>query len=365
MCRCWFSPLLMFLASSYVFAQNGGPDFSGVYLRNSSTPLLGLRPGHGVTQPQIDLWQQTLKTLDEGSPLILTVSQTTDEIKVTEIQNGVSSATRYRFHHEKSSKAHRAGARATSHARIKKDTLILDYTMAEEAPSGGTVAELVHERWNLSPASATLTIRSTRNGTETYSREASLQSASARAAQLSLANKCVCLRLPPGAPPPSQYKDGAALGFTVYRQLNRLITFDAGISGDFFKDLQRTSTPNGTLFRQSGRSITAFPDDVSLEISVRASFAYAPAELFDTSRDAPLPAELFSLRFQVRWSGPSTRELGELPSDLVTEPWRELRKPEHFYRIAVPATGVPLEDSLEVRILTQTGTQIGCIRGNI
>src|SRR5208282_6027923 len=103
---------------------------------------------------------------------------------------------------------------------------------------------------------------------------------------------------------------------------------------------------------------------VSLEISFRASFSYGPWDPLGTT-NAPPPAELFSLRFQVRWTGSSTRELGELPSELLSEPWPEQREPEHFYRIEIPAKGVPLEDSLEIRILTRTGEQIGCIRGNI
>ena len=303
-----------------------------------------------------------MKTLDEGSPLVLTVVQTTDGIKVTEIQNGIKSATEYRFRGGRAGK--NAGAQGAGLARIKKDTLILEYTMQELTVLGSKFRESVRERWTLSPDSNTLTIRSTHNDTQIYARQASLESALARAAEASLTNKCVCLRLPPGAPPPREYKKGAALGYTVFRRLNRCVIFDGGISGGFFEGLQRIDTTNGTVFRKAGQAIATFPEDVTLEISFWATFSYWPWDPFEEA-EAPLPAEFFGLRFQVKWTGSLTRDLGELPSELLTEHRPEQRRPAHLYRIEVSAKGIPLDDNLEIRILTPTGTQIGCIRGNI
>lgn len=362
MCWRWLFVALLLCASSTSFAQNAA-DFSGAYLRNNSPSDLHSSPGKSTTQ-QIALAQEMLKTLDEGSPLVLAVTRTTDGVKITEIQNGVRSANQYYFRTGKSSKTHAAGIHEVSRARIKKDTLTIDYAMEEAMPWGATITEQVHERWNLSPDSRTLTLHSTRNGTQTFTRQASLESALARADQVSLMNRCVCLRLPPGSQLPAEYKGGAALGFTVYRQLNRCIILDAGISGDLFKGLQRADSANGTKFLKSGRAIAIFPDDVFLEISFRANSCLESWDSLGFG-DAPLPAEMFSLRFQVKWEGSSTRELGELPSELLSEPWPEQREPEHFYRIQLTAKGVPLTDNLEVRILTSAGRQIGCIRGHI
>jgi len=364
MCRVWIPAVLVLCFPSYLFAQVGSPDFSGVYLRSSSTISSGLRPGKGITQQQIDSGQEVMKTMDEGSPLILSVTQTTEGIKVTEIQNGAKSANLYLFRGGKTDKSHTVGVQGASRARINKDTLILKFTMEEVGPFGGAIKESVEERWNLSPDSSTLKIRSTRNGTQTFTRQASLESAMARAAQVSLTNRCVCLRLPPGSPRPAEYKEGADLGFTVYRQLNRCVIFDAGIYGDFFKGLQRKDTPNGPIFGKSGQRIATFPDDLSLEISFRAGFSYGPLDPAGMV-DAPLPAELSGLRFQIKWTGSSTRDLGELPAELLSEPSPEQLRPKNFYRIELPAKGVPLDDTLEVRVLTRTGAQIGCIRGNI
>jgi len=359
--------LLLFWPSSWLFAQNNQSDFSGVYLRNISPHPLDFHGWKGLTPAQIAAAEQFQKILDEGFPLVLVVSQTADEVAVTEIQNGVRSTSHYRFRGANPGKSSGARPHPDGYVRSKKDALVLDYTMEEVGPFGGTEKGEVHETWNLSPDVKTLTIRSTREGTETFTRQASLEDALPRAAEASLTSRCVCLRLPGGASPPANNKpanneEGAALGFTVYRQLKRSIFFDAGVSADFFKDLQRTETPNGTIFRKSGQAISTFPEDVSLEISVWAVFSRSN---FPMTVTAPLPAELFSLRFRVKWNGSSPRDLGELPSELTTEPFTELRSPGQLYRITVPAEGVPLDDSLEVHILTDAGTQIGCIRGSI
>lgn len=51
--------------------------------------------------------------------------------------------------------------------------------------------------------------------------------------------------------------------------------------------------------------------------------------------------------------------------ELVAEPWQEIRPPYRFYRLQIPAQGVPLTDDLEVYIFMQDGIQIGCINGHI
>ena len=84
-----------------------------------------------------------------------------------------------------------------------------------------------------------------------------------------------------------------------------------------------------------------------------------------STSESPLPPELLGLRFRVKWAGSSIRDLGEVEPEIVSEPWTELRAPEKVYRVEIPSKGVPLSDSLEVRILTKAGNQIGCISGHI
>jgi hypothetical protein len=176
---------------------------------------------------------------------------------------------------------------------------------------------------------------------------------------------CPCGRRSQAPKAPAGYEVGVALGVFLYRQSDGLILFDAGLTGDFFKGLERHDTPNGTEFRMSGHVVSAFPDDVILEITPRpvpTPPAFSWIIGIPTRR---LPPEFLDLRFQVKWTGSSIRDLGELPSELLTEPWTEWRLPERLYRLQIPAKGVPLTDSLEVRIFTHSGNQIGCVSGHI
>jgi len=360
--------VLLLSASSYLLGQNL-PDFSGVYLRDRAKSEL--RAGAGWRGQRIRQFQEVEQALDDGSMLILVVTQTAESIEVTKIQNGAKTTSNYDLNMSKSKRAHSSGSGSAGHARFRKGALVIHSSGFEPSDwYGGTgLFYSVTERWELSPDSRILTVRRTpsRSGIETYSRQPSLDSALARASEASLMNKCVCLRLSFPANSRTKDWDEAELGFTAYRQLNKCTLFDAGLWGEFFKGLERIDTPDGTQFRKSGQVVSEFPDDVVLEVSTKIDDC-APGPLWVLpmiTSASPIPPELFGLRFRVRWASSATRDLGEPQSEFFTEPWPELGAPEKFYRIQIPSKGVRVTDDLEIRILTSAGNQIGCISGHI
>lgn len=358
-----FPSVLLLCASSFLLAQNG-PDFSGVYLRNRARSYL--RVGAGAQAQRIRLLQELEQALDDGSPLILLVIQTANSIEVTKIQNGVKATSHYDLNSSKSKKVRSHGSESMGRAKFNRETLLIEYNAPLPMFRGMTFR--VKEKWKLSPDSRVLTIQPLPSGeTETFTRQASLDSARARVSEASLMNKCVCLRWPSLPNARSKNEDEAGLGFTAYRQLDTCMLFDAGLSGEFFKRLERSDSPNGTQFRKSGQMVSEFPDYVVLEIATKV-WECAPGDLWIITMStsaSPLPPELLGLRFRVKWAGSSIRDLGEVEPEIVTEPWTELRPPEEFYRVEIPSHGVPLTDSLEIRILTKAGSQIGCISGHI
>jgi len=362
-----FPSVLLLFASSFLAAQNV-PDFSGVYLQNPKKT--GLRPGKNSTVQHIQALEEVEQAF-EGPPLILVVTQKSDAIETTKIQNGTQDIGYYRL---TSSNSKKARLDSVGRAKLKNRTLLIEYTANrpfEELPLLPTI-EKIEEKWELSPDASLLTIRRSISPfsvseLDTFVRQASLDSALARASEVSLVNKCVCLRLPFPANARTKDWDEAELGFTVYRQLNTCVLFDAGLWGGFFKGLERSETPNGTQFRKSGQVVSEFPSDGVLEVTVKVHDC--PQETFSAlsmiTSPSTLPPELLGLRFRVKWTGSATRDLGEVESELLSEPWPELRPAEKFFRMQIPSKDVRLTDTLEVRILTKTGNQVGCIKGRI
>ena len=54
-----------------------------------------------------------------------------------------------------------------------------------------------------------------------------------------------------------------------------------------------------------------------------------------------------------------------IQSEFLVEPWREWSEPEAFYRMTIPADGIPLGDELEVLILSKSGEQVACVKRHI
>lgn len=304
--------VLLLCASSILFAQNG-PDFSGVYLRNRAKSYL--RVGAGAQSQRIRLLQELEQALDDGSPLILQVTQTADSIELTRIQNGAEASSRYHLNGPKSKQARSAGSKNLGRAKFKGDTLLIESNVPGpfQMFPGLTVSVRVEERWKLSPDSRLLTIRRTPslNGTETYTRQASLDAALAQASEASLMNKCVCLRLPSPANVRSKDERGTELGFTAYRQLNTCISFDTNFAGEFFTGLERSDTPNGTQFRKSGQMVSEFPDYVALEIATKVwECARGPLDYNDVNLRIASSSRAFGTSFSGQMGGFFDTRLG-------------------------------------------------------
>jgi len=365
------TPFVLLLCSPpFLFTQNP-PDFSGIYLRNPARTWF--QSGRSSKSEFDRSTREVFQAIEDGSPIVLVVTQTSNAIQVTTFQNGAQSASRYSLKGSKSRGANRPDSRGIGKAQIKKEILLIKADPPQLVrlsldPSLDVVLR-AGERWELSSDSRVLTVHlgPGRSPTETYTRQPSIDSALMLASGSALMNKCASLRWPSRAQGPSKIDTGANLGFTEYRQLNKGTFFDAGLSGEFFKELERVDTPGGSGFRRNGQIVSEFGDYVDLDIEPAVSGCLPSVPLFTPMAPPPCPppTESTELRFHIKWTGSSIRDLGEVPSELLSEPWPELRRPVKWYRLQIPSKGVPITDNLEIRILNNAGDQIGCISGHI
>lgn len=65
----------------------------------------------------------------------------------------------------------------------------------------------------------------------------------------------------------------------------------------------------------------------------------------------------------VRWMGAEKKDLGEVPAEFRYEPMRETNPAVAFYRMRIPAQGIPLTAELEVLVFAKSGEQLACIKG--
>ena len=315
--RCWILVATVIFASPLLYAQNG-PDFSGAYLRKSS--LIATKPSKDWSGPEARWMEELQQESEEGFPLVLEVKQTSDLIEFTETRNGVQLTHQCYFRGVKPPKAHSAVACG---AEFKKGTLLLKYTVNLAGTSGRSNALPEKHSMKLSSDSQTLTISGMLAETGTYARQPSLDSTLALVAEAPRTNKCAYLLTPPpGVKFPTKYEGGAAWGSTTYRKSDTCVSFDAALSGDFFKTVKRTEAPSGAVFRLSDQTISVFSSDLLLEISFR-TVQCGPIDLLKLSipfERRSTPSEFLNLLFQVKWMGSATRELGEIPSELYSQP---------------------------------------------
>jgi hypothetical protein len=150
----------------------------------------------------------------------------------------------------------------------------------------------------------------------------------------------------------------------MFEQITRCVLYDAVLSGDFFKDLERVESYRNVQFRKEDQSISAYAGDLVVEVQPHMSSC--PDEMGNWAQTGPRePESVEQLRFMVRWLGSDQRDLGEVPSEFLHEPMREMNPPAVFYRIRIPAQDIPLADDLEVTIFSKTGEQLACIKGHI
>jgi len=136
--------------------------------------------------------------------------------------------------------------------------------------------------------------------------------------------------------------------------------FNADLSaGKFFNGLERIRKSHQVEFRKNHQTVLVYPDSVVMEIATFGGCGSRPDSL-----TTPLPPELQNLRFKAKWIGSLQRDAGFVRSELLREPWTELGHSRQFYRLEIPAKGVPLSDDLEVHIFSKQGAEIGCMRGH-
>jgi hypothetical protein len=342
--------ITVFLLANLSLAQAKG-DFSGVFLRTESS-------FHGHSDP--------------APPRILEVKQTAEEVIVTATQNGETAVAHYRL--DQKSEA--------VQARLRGEDLVLKGTVKRQWPEFGLgvglfwpgVAVNVEEKWTLSPDSQQLVIRTKEHigagatAFDTrYTREPSLEAAKAAA---DLAAKKNCETALPISALRSQkqmtrkYDQGASLGISTLERITRCVSYGAVLSGDFFKDLQRTDKSGQAQFHKNGQTVANYTGDLVLEIGLRHGFCSAEiGEWVPTGPPSPEAAQ--DLQFTVRWLGAQQKDLGEVPSEFLLEPWREQKEPEAFYRMRIPSQDVPLTDVLEVLIFSKSGEQLACMKRQI
>jgi len=351
--------LILLLCPDPAFAQSV-PDFSGVFLRDHVED-------RGVA---------TVIT-EAQNPLVLDIKQTAQTLRITEMQHGVQATDTYDLRGKPTINVSPDGMRSKDRVKFKQGKLVLKSEwMGPRYPVTGPMTE---QTWELSPDLETLTIqpkiehlgRLPRDFRRIaiLTRQPSLQAALERAQAASGMNRCNDAISPFTRRAPPITDRGVVLGYTAFEELVWEVEFDAALRGDFFKDLKRTDDPGGVEFRKSGQLIQTYAGFLTLEIS--PAVRPHPRYLFSTMQkvmgwgDPRLPDWLLTLRFHIKWAGSEFRDLGEVPSELKQEPWPELRVPQRWYRMEIPAQNVPLTDSLEIHILSAAGKQLGCISGHI
>jgi hypothetical protein len=321
-------------------------DFSGIFLRTQY-----MVRGHS----------------EPTDPRILEIKQTADEVVATATQNGETVVAHYRLDGKKSEKVQ---------ARLKGKNLILKTIVQQQWQTAGlvgpeVVSESLEEKWELSPDAQQLVIL-TKPGVGTsesdiYIREPSLEAAQ-NAARSAGAKNCETA-LPISALRKEKeatwrYDQGADLGLALFRQITRCVLYDAVLSGDFFKNLERTKESSQAQFRKKGQPITTYTGDIVLEVGLHPTAC--SGEVGNWAPTGPSrPEVIHDLRFMVRWLGAKSQDVGEVQSEFLREPWRELNTPYDFYRMQIPARDVPLADDLEVLIFSNDGEQLACVKGHI
>ena len=253
---------------------------------------------------------------------------------------------------------------------------------------------ILSEKWHLSKDSEQLTIQQKWEYTNAvaggfpaqqtvyYARQQSLEAA---LTALSAAPPFKCLDLPgPGVRSDGKqtYEDAARIGAGVYHEAMRSVVFSADVSGPFLKGLKSVRHDRNTEFKRNGVAVLNYPDSVTLEIephSLRCKTTWdsnwdpLPLKTWAASiplwpmppKAPPLDPDLRELRFQIRWAGSVEKDLGEVPSELITEMWPEFGRPTTFYRLNISGQQIPLTDSLEIQILSKDGQPLAQIAGHI
>jgi len=336
------------------------PEFSGVFLRTS------------IDSPD----QSPFRVLD---PLVLEIKESADTLRFTTMQNGAAATTTYKIDGTKSTNVNRWGQQSVDRLKFKSQKLVTEGLLT--GPPGMPMiatGRRVKEEWELSPDHDTLTVRrrfESQRGSmldviekEKYERKASLSAALQEASAASGTSKCNNLPLlgldRKTAEYSRKYDEGALVGHTVFQRLDQCVLFIADLSSPYFKGLERINKLGQVEFHKNGNPTSDYPDSVVLEIQPHVHQCSPWLDGYEYEAEV-VPPEFLNLRFQLKWLGSKTQELGEIEAELRTEPWPELRPPERFYRLQVPTKNLRLTDTLEIHILSPSGKQLACITGHL
>jgi hypothetical protein len=330
--------------AAQISAAQSKPDFSGVFLRT------GTRSGKG-------------QVVEPVAPRILEVKQTAEEVVVTAIENGETALVHYRL-----------GSQRTDgvQAKIEGDKLVLKAKFQPQVPVAGMYPPALHvmeEEWDLSADRRILTLEWKdyvgTSAADAYLREPDLQAARAGAGRA--AESRVCDHPLPRwmreneKKPTTMDENGVELGSASFDQITFCTSYIVVLSGEFFRGLARKQ---GTTFEKDGETLTRYAGDLTLEVSPHSRAC--GGEIGNWVRGGPRQIDpMQRLRFMLRWIGPLQKDLGEVQSEMLQQPWRENYPAEVFYRMRVPAEDVPLADSLEVVIFSEDGQQLACVRGHV
>ena len=363
-------------------------DLSGIWLQEKST-----HPVPGLADP---------------APMVMDIRQTPAEIFITSYQNGAQLAIHFDLSGRPTTREPGGYNPRLDRVKVKGGKLIIDSLLppkAKDSPYGFQVK--LNETWELSPDARVLTIHRTIPGanrevhqeTETYQRQNSLDSALQLSEINSEMNRCVTETADPFAVEMARspefkkrvmkagdrqkpfthmeqtstvFTGAAALGRANFRQLEQCTSFSAVVGADFLKGLQRTPLTDGFSFTRNGQTVSTYPDNIILDVepsvwNCPGWWVTTPSPSFnpDTLQLFPLPQEMRDIRFDLVWKGSQRRELGEVPAELKTEPFTELRRADQFFRLHIPSKDVLLTDSLEIHVLSRTGKQLACIQGHL
>jgi hypothetical protein len=316
------------------------PDFSGIFLRTGTT--LG-----GKSRP--------------APPRIIEVKETAAEVVVTAIQNGETAVARYRFRSKEAEKFQ---------AQLKGSQLIMKGMSEPLLSYSSVIADPVitlEETWTLSPDLQQLSIKTTpssgKGRTEVYVRQPSLEAAQTEAKKV--VRQCV-----QATPLLSSMKmkvleldNGDLLGSAAFEQITTCVSYQIFLSGDFFKGLERLDDTDGVKFRRAAQQVTSYSGQLLLTVQPTPSGCWL--ETANWMHTGPATESVRQLRFTVRWLGTEPEDLGEIASELVQAPMRESSLPETYYRMQIPAEGVPLSDELEVVVFSGTGEELACLKGHL
>jgi hypothetical protein len=351
--RVWF---LVLINSASVFAQTV-PNFSGVFLETETR-------GHYRTRA----WSQ-----QPDAPLVLEIEQNFGALRLREWQNGSQAIHVYNLDGDASINASPDGRQTRDRVRFEDGSLVTRSEVVGNRENG----EVSKETWSLSPDLRTLTMEpgfeprgnagiSLFISTEIYARQTTLEAALEKAARISRMNNCV----PSQRYPVKHARDisyGIPLGDTDFRQLGWTETFNSFLAGEFFTNLKLMPTPGGVECRRDKKLVSNYSGSLTLTVlpATRKEPRWVGSNSSMIIGGWRFTDALKDLRFHILWVGSDSRDLGEVPAELKTSSFAKGFPLEGAYTMKVPADNVPITDSLEVHILSSSGTQLGCIRGQI